>query len=132
MCWSPAQVNPPEGEAAASAVTTTGGPEASVGATTMSDRPATVRVQARSRPSGEKRGPDSPRDRATMAGVTVDAAPSPSMEGGRYRRSAVVSPSPTTTKEDTGAMRKAQELPDRNLGMELVRVTEAAAMAGAR
>jgi fructose-1,6-bisphosphatase II len=29
-------------------------------------------------------------------------------------------------------MRKAQELPDRNLGMELVRVTEAAAMAGAR
>ena len=29
-------------------------------------------------------------------------------------------------------MAKAQELPDRNLGMELVRVTEAAAMAGAR
>jgi fructose-1,6-bisphosphatase II len=29
-------------------------------------------------------------------------------------------------------MRKAQEVPDRNLGMELVRVTEAAAMAGAR
>ena len=29
-------------------------------------------------------------------------------------------------------MKKAQELPDRNLGMELVRVTEAAAMAGAR
>jgi fructose-1,6-bisphosphatase II len=29
-------------------------------------------------------------------------------------------------------MRKAQEIPDRNLGMELVRVTEAAAMAGAR
>src|SRR5439155_26667407 len=29
-------------------------------------------------------------------------------------------------------MAKAQELPDRNLGMELVRVTEAAAMAAAR
>ena len=29
-------------------------------------------------------------------------------------------------------MSKAQEVPDRNLGMELVRVTEAAAMAGAR
>src|SRR5258708_3449677 len=29
-------------------------------------------------------------------------------------------------------MGKAQEVPDRNLGMELVRVTEAAAMAGAR
>jgi fructose-1,6-bisphosphatase II len=38
---------------------------------------------------------------------------------------------PDTNQEDL-TMAKAQEAPDRNLGMELVRVTEAAAMAGAR
>src|SRR5204862_8343812 len=87
----------------------------------------------RRRPSGEKRGPASPRERATIAAVTAGGSGVPSMEGGRYRRSKVVSPSrPPTPTAGGPSMAKAQELPDRNLGMELVRVPEAAAMAGAR
>src|SRR5437879_676341 len=90
-----AQAGLPPGPAGASAVTTTGGPDPSAGATTTSARPATVSTQATWRPSGENRGPARVRDRATMAGVTGAALiiprryppGSPRLERDRWRYS---------------------------------------------
>src|SRR5207302_1690845 len=68
----------------------------SVGTTAMSQVSSRSSTKG-SRPSGEKRGPASPRDRATMAAVTAYRSRAPSMVGRRYRRPKVVSPLPNLT-----------------------------------